>query len=142
MAGSRQFALLPDKVPPSRNLALRFNPLPQAPGKMRAHPIFALICLLVGTARASTEIRPFDGANVRGANYCAAGGHHLEHWLHYDPKETERDLDYARKININQVRVFLSYSAYLADQAAFRRNLVHLARACQARHIGLMPVVE
>ena len=110
---------------------------------MRAHhPIVALICVSVCAARASTEIRPFDCANVRGANYCAAGGHHLEHWLHYDPKETERDLDYARKIDINQVRVFLSYSAYLADKEAFRRHLVHLARACQARHIGLMPVVE
>jgi len=116
---------------------------------MRAqqHSIFALVSILVSAvcARASTatsEIRPFDGADIRGANYCAAGGHHLEHWLHYDPRETARDLDYAKKVNINQVRVFLSYPAYLADKDAFRRNLVDLARACQSRRIGLMPVVE
>ena len=82
-----------------------------------------------------------DCSAIRGANYCAAGGHHLEHWLNYDPKETERDLDYARRINLNQVRVFLSYSAYLKNPEAFRRNLIHLARACQARGMGLMPVV-
>lgn len=113
---------------------------------MRTHPlIFVLLGSLVciaDPARASTEVRAFDGASVRGANYCTAGGHHLEHWLHYDPKENERDLDYAQKIGINHVRVFLSYAAYLADKAAFRRNLTHLARACQARHMGLMPVVQ
>jgi hypothetical protein len=97
---------------------------------------------VVGATQTSAGVRPFDGASVRGANYCTAGGHHLEHWLHYDAKENERDLDYAQKINLNQVRVFLSYPAYLADRDAFRRNLVHLARACQARNIGLMPVVE
>lgn len=104
--------------------------------------IFVLICIFVSAVRATPEFRPFDCANIRGANYCTAGGHHVEHWLHYDAKENERDLDYAKKININQVRVFLSYAAYLDDKEAFRRNLVHLARACQARHIGLMPVVE
>ena len=113
---------------------------------MRAHPLFFALSFafipVIAASGAGAGIRPFDGAGVRGANYCTAGGHHLEHWLHYDPKENERDLDYARKIGINQVRVFLSYPAYLADKDAFRRNLVHLARACQGRNIGLMPVVE
>lgn len=121
-----------------------FEKLPTIrPTTMRTHYlIFALICVFISAARAATEFRPFDCANIRGANYCTAGGHHVEHWLHYDAKETERDLDYAKKVNINQVRVFLSYPAYLADKDAFRRNLIHLARACQSRQIGLMPVVE
>jgi hypothetical protein len=105
-----------------------------------------LLCLTTCMAsRASsapdTNILTSDYSSIRGANYCTAGGHHLEHWLNYDPKENERDLDYAKKININQVRVFLSYSAYLTNKEAFRKNLTHLARACQARGIGLMPVV-
>ena len=106
-----------------------------------------LACLTIGsvTLRAdsttTTNVLPLDYSAIRGANYCAAGGHHLAHWLNYDPKETARDLDYAKKININQVRVFLSYAAYLTNKAAFRKNLVDLARACQARGIGLMPVV-
>jgi hypothetical protein len=94
-----------------------------------------------GDSNSDTNVLMSDYSNIRGANYCPAGGHHLEHWLHYDPKENERDLDYAKKININQVRVFLSYSAYLTNKEAFRQNLIHLARACQARGIGLMPVV-
>jgi len=111
-------------------------------------PLVVLLCHVVGVAalRAAPAADPGvltpDYTAIRGANYCAAAGHHVEHWRDYDPKETERDLDYARRIGINQVRVFLSHRAYLEDQAAFRRNLVHLARACQARGIGLMPVVS
>ena len=107
-----------------------------------------LACCVIGSANSradslsATNVLTPDYSAIRGANYCTAGGHHLEHWLNYDPKENERDLDYAKKININQVRVFLSYSAYLTNKEAFRQNLTHLARACQARGIGLMPVVS
>ncbi len=100
----------------------------------------------VATSRADstsgTNFVAQDYSAIRGADYCAAGGSHLEHWLNYDPKETARDLDYAKKININQVRVFLSYAAYATNKEAFRKNLIDLARACQARGIGLMPVVS
>ena len=89
-----------------------------------------------------SEVRTLDYSGIRGANYCNADGHHLEHWRDYDPAEDERDLDYARRIGINQIRVFLSYKAYLEDKEAFRRNLIHLVRACYARGIGLMPVVS
>src|SRR5476651_568829 len=112
---------------------------------MRLFPGFILLaCLVIGgvTARAgsmsNTNFLTRDYSAIRGANYCAADGHHLEHWLNYDPKETARDLDYAKKININQVRVFLSYAAYLTNKEAFHKNLIDLARACQARGIGLM----
>ena len=91
---------------------------------------------------ADTNFLTMDYSAIRGVNYCAPEGHHLEHWLHYDPKETERNLDYAKRINVNQVRVFLSYSAYLTNKEAFRQNLKHLARACEERGIGLMPVVS
>ncbi|HEY5041907.1 MAG TPA: cellulase family glycosylhydrolase [Verrucomicrobiae bacterium] len=107
-----------------------------------------LACLVIGnfTSRAGstsdTNFATQDFSAIRGANYCVAGGSHLEHWLNYDPKETARDLDYAKRININQIRVFLSYAAYTTNKEAFRKNLVDLARACQARGIGLMPVVS
>ncbi|HVZ66595.1 MAG TPA: cellulase family glycosylhydrolase [Lacunisphaera sp.] len=89
----------------------------------------------------ASGVRALDAAGIRGANYCPAGGHHVEHWRNYNPQENERDLDYARKIGLNQVRVFLSYSVYLENKETFRRNLQHLARACAARGIGLLPVV-
>ena len=88
----------------------------------------------------ANQVRQLDCSAIRGANYCAAGGHHLEHWLNYSPAETRRDLGYAKKIGINQVRVFLSYAAYQANPAAFRHNLTDLAHACREMGIGLMPV--
>ena len=106
-----------------------------------------LTCLVIGNlaSRADstddTNFLALDYSAIRGANYTAAAGHHLEHWLHYDPKVTDRDLDYAKKIGINQVRVFLSYPAYLTNREVFLTNLVLLTRACQAHGIGLMPVV-
>ncbi len=106
-----------------------------------------LTCLVTGNlaSRADstddTNFLALDYSAIRGANYTAAAGHHLEHWLHYDPKVTDRDLDYAKKIGINQVRVFLSYPAYLTNREVFLTNLVLLTRACQAHGIGLMPVV-
>jgi hypothetical protein len=85
---------------------------------------------------------PKDVSTIRGFNYQSAPtlGHN-EHWLQYDPAETERDLDYAKRLNLNQVRVFLGYAAYIHDKAAFRKNLVHFVRACHQRGIGVMPVV-
>jgi hypothetical protein len=106
--------------------------------------VFLFISSIVARADSlpATNIRTMDYSAIRGANFCAPEDHHLEHWLHYNPKDEERYLDYAKKININEVRVFLSYSAYLTNKEAFRQNLKHLARACEARGIGLMPVVS
>jgi hypothetical protein len=115
---------------------------------MRLFPAFISLIVVINSTvpradgSSHTNFITADYANIRGANYCTAEGHHLEHWLNYDPKENERDLDYAKKIGINQVRVFLSYAAYQTNKAAFRQNLKHLAGACQARGIGLMPVVS
>ena len=85
---------------------------------------------------------PKDLSKVRGANYRAAAAKDTaDYWLHYNAAETERDLDYALRLNLNQLRVFLSYEAWTADKPAFRRNLTHLMRAARQRGLGVMPVV-
>jgi hypothetical protein len=100
--------------------------------------------LAIAGAAAPAQQRniPKDVSTIRGFNYESAPtiGHN-EHWLLYDPAETERDMDYAKRLNLNQVRIFLGYTAYLRDKAAFRKNLVHFVRACHERGIGVMPVV-
>ncbi len=85
---------------------------------------------------------PADISTIHGCNYqSAAPIGHNEMWLTYNRAETERDMDYATRLHINQVRVFLGYTAYLKDKAAFRTNLVHFVRACHQRGIGVMVVV-
>src|ERR1017187_1702948 len=113
---------------------------------MNSPRTFGLWALLMGAAilaatAAAADI-PKDLSPVRGANYRAAGAKDTtDYWLHYNPAESERDLDYARRLNLNQIRVFISYEAWAADKPAFRRNLVHLLRAAHQRGLGVMPVV-
>lgn len=111
---------------------------------MRLRVIFAVSLGLVAwsTARAADRKIP-DSSKIRGFNYQSAPTlGHTEHWLLYDPAETERDMDFARRLNLNQARVFLSYTAWSRDKAAFHKNLVHLVRACQQRGIGVMPALQ
>ena len=61
-----------------------------------------------------------------------------DYWLHYNPAETERDLTYADRLKVNQLRVFVNCASWQNKPAAFRRNLVDMARACNRHQIGLM----
>lgn len=102
---------------------------------------FCLLSITILAVVSGAEI-PRDLSTVRGSNYRAAGAKDTtDHWLHYSAAETERDLDYARRLNLNQIRVFISYEAWAADKPVFRRNLVHLLRAAHQRGLGVMPVV-
>jgi len=83
-----------------------------------------------------------DISKIRGFNYESAPtiGHN-EMWLQYNPAETERDMDYAKRLKLNQARIFLGYTAYSRDKKAFRKNLIHFVRACHQRGIGVMPTL-
>jgi hypothetical protein len=54
---------------------------------------------------------------------------------------TEFDLDLAKRLNLNQARVFVPYEAYRANRQSLRDNLQHFVRASHERGIGVMPVV-
>ena len=91
----------------------------------------------------------FTGANdpslIRGFNYTPAGvaspRHHVDTWVRYDSAVIEFDLDLAKKLNLNQVRVFVPYQVYTEDKAGLPKKLRHFIRACEKRGIGVMPVV-
>src|ERR1019366_6531146 len=67
---------------------------------------------------------------------------HAQHWLEYSAAETERDFDFARRLQLDQARVFIPYSAWAQDTEAFRKNLLHLIRAAHQRGIGVMPTLQ
>ncbi len=92
--------------------------------------------------RRANSRTPVDCSTIRGANYCYAEyGGHAGMWNNYSPAITERDLNYAQKLGINQIRCFITYQAYTNNPAQYRSNLIHLARAADQRGIGVMPVV-
>ena len=85
---------------------------------------------------------PVDTSTIRGANYCYAEyGGHPGMWNNYSAAITERDLTYAQRLGINQIRCFITYQAFQSNSNQFRQNLLHLVRAADARGIGVMPVV-
>jgi hypothetical protein len=86
---------------------------------------------------------PKDLSGVRGFNYQSAETiGHAEFWLKYDPAVTERDLDYAKRLQLNQVRVFVPYVAWERNKEALRKNLIHFVRAAHERGIGVMPTMQ
>jgi hypothetical protein len=100
------------------------------------------ICALAFAAMAAGANVPKDLSNVRGVNYASSSvkGHTLT-WTQYNAAEVERDLGYAQRLNLNQVRVFITYEAWTADKEAFRKNLVHFVRAAHQRGMGVMPTI-
>jgi len=114
---------------------------------MKPVALFLLgVAIFATAAQAAARNVPKDLSGVRGFNYTAANvaaapRHHIDHWISYSRAVTEFDLDLAKRLNLNQVRVFVMYQAYVADKQSFRDNLLHFVRSCHERGIGFMPVV-
>jgi hypothetical protein len=115
---------------------------------MKVHLIlFPLLLALAGCSSAPssivplnrTKLTPTDLSTIRGANYRGAGAADTtDYWRNYSPAETQRDLGYAVRLQLNQLRVFVNYASWQAGKAAFRKNLIDLAQVCNRQHIGLM----
>ena len=104
--------------------------------------IVVVIIFFVASAFAQRRV-PKDLSGVRGFNYQSAETiGHAEFWLQYNPAVTERDLDYAKRLQLNQVRVFVPYAAWERNQEGLRKNLVHFVRAAHERGIGVMPTMQ
>jgi hypothetical protein len=113
---------------------------------MRLGRLWAAVAALGMTASAGAQgLKPSaDLSNVRGFNYTStldraiSGGGHAGLWLKYDAAQTERDLANAQRLNLNQVRVFVAYSAWKQDRDLSNRNLLVFLRAAQAHGMGVM----
>jgi hypothetical protein len=86
----------------------------------------------------------FDGdlSWVRGFNYTPArSSDDLWFLVNYDAATVDRDLGFAGKLNLNQVRVFLPYDAWRLNKTVFREHLIEFIRACRGHGIGAMLVL-
>ena len=108
------------------------------------YEMIMLIVILALALPVSAQRRiPKDLSNVRGFNYASAESNgETEHWLQYNPAVAERDLDYAKRLQLNQVRVFVTSAAWEKNKEAFRKNLLHFVRAAYGRGIGVMPTLQ
>jgi hypothetical protein len=111
---------------------------------MRFHRFATALLISALTLHTTAQRRvPKDLSSARGFNYQSAETiGHAEFWLQYKPAVTERDLDYAKRLQLNQVRVFVPYAAWEKDKEALRKNLLHFLRAAHERGIGVMPTMQ
>ena len=114
--------------------------------------LFVCILMLTGCKGTDKKISRFDFTGsgdpslIRGFNYTPANvaspRHHVDCWVHYDSATIEFDMDLAKSINLNQVRVFVPYTVYTEDSVALPAKLKHFVRACHKRNMGVMPVLQ
>ncbi len=89
-----------------------------------------LFLLVVGIANATEPLK--DYSFVRGACY---GG-----WMG-DQKTIERDLGYAKRLQLNSTRIWLSYRRYSANPANFIEKLRNYVRTADSLGISTMPIL-
>jgi hypothetical protein len=105
--------------------------------------VFILVFALTA-GPAFAEKPSSDLTDVRGFNYTTSLDNsigprgHSGLWLKYDATQVERDLTNAQRLNLNQVRVFVAYSAWKTDPELSNRNLLDFLQACQRHNIGVM----
>jgi hypothetical protein len=106
------------------------------------HALAMFFVLSAGNASASGMKFAPDYSDLRGFNYnpasVKAGD---DKWVQYNHAEIDRDFDYAERLKLNSVRVFLSYHAWLANRAVYDANIKDFTRTAFTHHIGVMFVV-
>jgi len=113
-----------------------------------------IICIMIlaGCSGPDEKLSRFDFTGsrdpslIRGFNYTPANvdapRHHIDTWVKYDSATIEFDLNLAKSLNLNQVRIFVPYTVYTEDKEALPAKLRHFVRECHKRNIGVMPVLQ
>ncbi len=113
--------------------------------------IFVSILFITGCNQSENKPDKFDFTGtkdpslIRGFNYTPANvaspRHHIDTWVKYDSATIEFDLDLAKKLDLNQVRIFVPYEVYTEDKENLPAKLKQFIHECDKRGIGVMPVV-
>ena len=86
-----------------------------------------------------------DLTKVRGFNYTPAFIENKQKedcWVKYNKSVIEHDLDLAKSLNLNQVRVFVRYNAYQLVKDSLAGRLQHFIRESHKRGMGVMLVLD
>ena len=99
------------------------------------------LMLLAGlvAGAASAAVRHDDPATIRGAIYVPARAYNApQMWKNFDPTETARDLDHAREINLNALRIWASYEFWKTDPDRFGKELDQFLAIAGQHHIRIL----
>jgi len=88
-----------------------------------------VLVFAVATARAEKPLK--DYSNIRGVNYG----------LNAEQAVLERDLGYAKRLNLNSTRIWLSYQVYERDPQGYISRLRKYLRTSQSLGFSTMPIL-
>jgi hypothetical protein len=88
-----------------------------------------IFVLAVGSAYAEKPLK--DYSFIRGVNYGIQG----------DQQTIERDLGYAKRVNLNSTRIWLSYQAYEKDPQGYIEKLKNYIRTSNRLGFSTMPIL-
>jgi len=73
-----------------------------------------------GRAEGPKPSQGLDLTQIRGFNYTLSTARNdIEFWRDYNEAQVERELDFARRLHLNQTRIFLNYVVYEREREAF-----------------------
>lgn len=98
---------------------------------MRTLTAWVAVVLALAAATAGAEAPRKDYSAIRGVNYG----------MNADQAVLERDLGYARRLNLNSTRIWLSYQAYSKDPQAYISRLRNYIRTSQRLGFSTMPIL-
>ncbi len=87
------------------------------------------LALTIGSTRAEKPLE--DYSFIRGVN----------HGMYGDPAVWERDLGYAKRLNLNSTRIWLSYRRYESDPSAYIDRLRNYIRTSHRLGFSTMPIL-
>ncbi len=87
------------------------------------------LALTVGLTRAEKPLK--DYSFIRGVN----------HGMYGEPADLERDLGYAKRLNLNSTRIWLSYRRYESDPVAYIDRLRNYIRTSHRLGFSTMPIL-
>ncbi|WP_227355437.1 cellulase family glycosylhydrolase [Haladaptatus salinisoli] len=77
--------------------------------------------------------------DVRGAMYIPARAFNFfQMWHTYEPGVTERDMGFASRLNLNALRTWLSYEAWLEDPEGLRKSIDHFLSTADSHGIRVL----
>jgi hypothetical protein len=88
-----------------------------------------VLAVSVGSVRAEKPLK--DYSFIRGVNYGMQG----------DPSVLERDLGYAKRLNLNSTRIWLNYQGYEKDPKAYTDRLLNYIRTSHRLGFSTMPIL-
>jgi hypothetical protein len=110
--------------------------------------LLVLSWALFAAAPATAARLPSDLSGVRGFNYTPSSigdserdNNSFRGFWSVKPEIVERELGYAKRLNLNNVRVFVPYSAWASDKSNFPMKLRNFIRQCHALNIEVMVVL-